>query len=335
MSWVCEEKLAAVAMGCVGLATLDPDKVVGGAVAGAGLLKLWGAAREQDGVASAALLARVRKRVGKGFADWAAGHPGAEADIRAADKAMAQHLADCVPPVAELAKTTYDEEDFPAYAARLIVDRLAERNPIFSETSDIRVPAAREFALAVVTGALTEAKSVEPFMVRLTQEVVLLIPQHLQRIERTVEAGFAKVDADNARQTELIAYLVEREQAREKAAGQMRIDEDRILTMARRIVDRVDDSAEAAGILERHIDIYLGMLAERERGSNLGDAADAAFERVLALIEAQDYAGALSQGEAEYRRLEEEEREQADRMAARKLRMVATNIRAPRRWLDR
>jgi tetratricopeptide (TPR) repeat protein len=198
MRWVCEEKLAAVAMGCVGLATLDPDKVVGGAVAGAGLLKLWGAAREQNGVGSEALLARVRKRVGKGFADWAAGHPGAEADILAADKAMAKHLADCVPPVAELAKTTYDEEDFPAYAARLIVERLATRNAIFSETSDIRVPAAREFALAVVTGALTEAKSVEPFMVRLTQEVVLLIPQHLQRIERTVEAGFAAQDAQFA-----------------------------------------------------------------------------------------------------------------------------------------
>ncbi|MCL9998892.1 MAG: tetratricopeptide repeat protein [Erythrobacter sp.] len=198
MSWVCEEKLAAVALGCVGLATLDPEKVVGGAVAATGLMRLWGAAREQDGVGSDALLARVRKRVGKGFKQWTAGNPGAEADIRAADNAMAQHLAECVPPVAELAKTTYDDEDFPAYAARLIVDRLAARNPIFSETSDIRVPAAREFALAVVTGALTEAKSVEPFMLRLTQEVVLLIPQHLQRIERTVEAGFASQDAQFA-----------------------------------------------------------------------------------------------------------------------------------------
>lgn len=196
--WTCGEKLTAVAAGCVGLAIADPGTIAGGAIAGAGLLSLWGKAKLKDGVGSGALLDRVRKRVGAGFEAWAAGHPGAEADIRAADAAMAKHLADCVPPIADLAKTTYDDEDFPTYAAHLIVERLAEKNAMFSTTSDIRVPAAREFALAVVQGALTEAKSVEPFMLRLSQEVVLLIPQHLQRIERKVEAGFAAQDAQFA-----------------------------------------------------------------------------------------------------------------------------------------
>lgn len=198
LDWLCAEKATAVSLGCAGLMLADGGLMAGGAIAGAGLLGLWNKARRADGVNSEKLLADARAALLADYASWAEGRDLLEADLKAADHAMDRHLFDCVPPVAELAQTMFTDEAFPAHAARLVVDRLADRNVIFSETHGSRSPVAREFALLVMTSALTMAKEQPAFLQRLTQEIVLLLPQHLVRIEsavKTADEGSQQRDA--------------------------------------------------------------------------------------------------------------------------------------------
>ncbi len=132
LGWECSEKLAALSLGCVGLAIGDPGLMAGSAISGVGLLAAWRQARACKGFESEQLLAKVRKEVREGFEVWSRGREFDEADVRAADLAMAEHLIDCVPDATELAKMAFENEDFPPNVARLVVDRLSQRNPIFA-----------------------------------------------------------------------------------------------------------------------------------------------------------------------------------------------------------
>jgi len=136
-------------------------------------------------------------------------------------------------------------------------------------------------------------------------------------------------------QTRLLNFLVEKEKARQSGRDeQFRLVDAKLVMLARKVVEKVDDPQQALLILEDNIETYLEMLAERARGSNFGAAADAAFERVLAMVDAGHFSDAVEQGEREYLRLEQEERDLAERMAAQKLRMVETNIDAARLAVD-
>lgn len=208
LGWLCAEKATAVSLGCAGLMLGDPGLMAGSAVAGAGLVGLWSKARCAEGVNSEKLLADARARLVKDFSSWAEGRAFAEADVIAADKAMERHLADCVPPVDELAKTTFHAEEFPAHAAHLVVERLAEKNPIFSATHPSRSPVAREFALLVMHSALAMAKEQPAFLQRLTQEITLLLPGYAVRIEDAVKAADAGSQARDAEMQALLGISI-------------------------------------------------------------------------------------------------------------------------------
>lgn len=300
--WLCAEKATAVSLGCAGLMLADGGLMAGGAIAGAGLLGLWNKARRADGVNSEKLLADARAALLADYASWAEGRDLLEADLKAADHAMDRHLLDCVPPVAELAKTTFNDEAFPAYAAQLVVDRLADRNVIFSETHSSRSPVAREFALLVMTSALTRAKEQPAFLQRLTQEIVLLLPQHLVRIEGAVKAADEGSQQRDAAMEKMLQQIIASQQQSAAAQG---VSAGKLRMLALRIVAKVDDEAEAERALSAAIDELLKLRAEAERGTNFGDEVDEAIRRIFARVEADDLDGAARQGAAEFQRLAE------------------------------
>jgi tetratricopeptide (TPR) repeat protein len=302
LDWLCAEKATAVSLGCAGLMLADGGLIAGGTIAGAGLLGLWNKARRADGVNSEKLLADARAALLADYANWAEGRDLAEADLIAADKAMERHLFDCVPQVADLARTTFHNEEFPAHAALLVVDRLADKNPIFSDTHSSRSPVARELALLVMQSALTKAKEQPAFLQRLEGEVVLLLPKYLVAIKDAVTAADEGSQQRDAAMEAMLQQIIANQQQSAAAQG---VSADKLRMLALRIVAKVEDEGEAERALSAAIDELLKLRAEAERGTNFGDEVDEAIRRIFAKVEANDLDGAGRQGAEEYSRLAE------------------------------
>ncbi len=327
LDWLCAEKATAVSLGCAGLMLADGGLMAGGAIAGAGLLGLWNNARRADGVSSKKVLAEARAALLADYAGWAEGRDLLEADLIAADQAMARHLLDCVPPVAELARTTFHAEEFPAHAALLVVDGLADKNPIFSATHSSRSPAAREFALLVMKSALTKAKEQLPFLQRLTQEIVLLLPQYLVRIESAVKAADVGSQQRDAAMEAMLQQIIASQQQSATAQG---VSADKLRMLALRIVTKVEDEGEAECALSAAIDELLKLRDEAERGTNFGDEVDEAIRRIFAKVEANDLDGAGRQGAEEFRRLAE----MMEGLQAAQASLAETNLSVARMAFD-
>ena len=323
LDWLCAEKATAVSLGCAGLMLADGGLIAGGAIAGAGLLGLWNNARRADGVNSKKVLAEARAALLADYASWAEGRDLLEADLIAADEAMERHLLDCVPPVAELARTTFHTDEFPTHAALLVADRLADKNPIFSETHSSRSPVAREFALLVMKSALNKAKEQPPFLQRLTQEIVLLLPQYLVRIESAVKAADEGSQQRDAATKAMLQQIIASLQQSAAAQG---VSADKLRMLAMRIVAKVEDEGEAERALSAAIDELLKLRAEAERGTNFGDEVDEAIRRIFAKVEANDLDGAGRQGAEEYRRLAE----QMGELQAAQASLAETNLSVAR-----
>ncbi|MEP0190697.1 MAG: hypothetical protein ABJ311_13140 [Erythrobacter sp.] len=322
-----------IGVGALALAPLDAGLTAGAVIGGAGLFARIKENASKAGLDDDKLIGRVQTRLLKQLDHWDQ-HAEREAAERA-DEAMTRLLPQVMLSREELAslvmETSDRKERYPILAARKIVDQLALHDTIFAQA-----PAGsaqnyeREFALEAVESGLRAGMEDPDYATLLTLNITIELGAAIAETNAMLAQIKMKQEQDSAS----IAYLVQREKEREAAEGRDPVPDDRIIALARKIVEKVEDPAQAAQILEDNIDIYLDMLVDRERGSNLGDAADAAFERVLTLIDAQDYAGAVSQAEREYRRLHEEEREQAEQMAARKIRMAKTGLRAARLDVD-
>ncbi|MFM7403320.1 MAG: hypothetical protein ACKO1N_04330 [Erythrobacter sp.] len=329
LGWLCAEKATAVSLGCAGLMLADGGLITGGVIASAGLLGLWSKACRADGVNSEKLLADARARLLKDFSGWAEGRDLVEADVIAADKAMERHLADCVPPPAELAKTTFDSEEFPSHAAHLVVERLAEKNPIFYATHPSRSPAAREFALLVMHSALTMAKEQPEFLQRLTQEIVLLVPQHLVRIAAKVDdIGAAQVEesarsaAADARHDNKLDAILAALAGETAPAG---VPPETVMAIARRVAPQTDDVDAAVAQIHAALDELILLRDRAARGSNLGDLVDEALRRIAERNARNAFDEGAAAGEDAYAELMQ--RQKAERIALADAMIAQSRVR--------
>lgn len=309
LGWLCAEKVTALSLGIAGLMLGDVGLMGGGVVAVSGLIDGWKTSRRDSGLNSNQVLSKARKDLLNDYASWAEGRELLDADLIAADHAMADNLLDCVLPVADLAAAAFSVETFPTHVARLVVDRLAEKNPIFSDTHPARAPAAREFALTVMNLAVTRAKDQPAFLQRLTQEVGLLVPQHLVQIEseiRAIDKGSQKRDgevlAGNARMEAMLRQITASQKVLAESRG---VSTDKLRMLALRIVSNVENEIDAEVALSDALDELLTLREEVRRGSNFGDEVDEAIKRIFDRVEANDLDGASNQGADEFRRMKE------------------------------
>lgn len=98
------------------------------------------------------------------------------------------------------------------------------------------------------------------------------------------------------------------------------------LALASKVAEHVPDTETAISELNNALDEYLRIRSKAGIRNNFADEIDQAINRVQAKIAANDFDGALAQGEAEYQLLEEREAE----LSAAKIRLAETNIAAAR-----
>lgn len=332
--WTCADKLAALSLGCVGIAIGDPGTMVGAAVGGVGLIGAWNAARQKFGLESDRHLQRTRKTVLAGCEDWARAEGMAMADIKAADAALDKHLADCIPDFATLAALAKNRDRYPKAAAEHVVTNLAAKDGLFRKDAGQFSQAAADFALEVVTRALTDALEQEQYAAKLrTQMMVEMLHQidALQDAQAQEAARSAEADSRHDAKLDQLAAL-----ARQIVAGQQDeaakrgVNAAKLVTLANRIVQKVSDPQEAERALHSAIDELLKLRAEAQRGSNFGDEIDETIRRIFARVEDNDLEGASSAAEEEYRRLGE----QAAELRAAQLRMAETRLSLARLEYD-
>ncbi|MBA4042146.1 MAG: hypothetical protein C0474_10210, partial [Sphingobium sp.] len=223
------EPLTAVgcALGAASMSALDGGLTAGALVGGAALIARYREECTKHGLDSAALIDKMRLAVLK---DWdRADQTQAERDaIALAVNAMGDHIADCLPKRQELAATALKgSKVYPAEAAVLVVDRLAEHNAdcqaLFAAPPPDEEPSvARRFALDVVERAMRVAKDDPAYAPLLTLDLVI-----------EVAAGVGRLERDMA---ELLAL------ARAQAMGSKLSDDTLLGAIARFIAIRPDAS---------------------------------------------------------------------------------------------
>ena len=189
LKWSSLELLAAIGCGWAAYAigVLDGGIVVGGIVGGAKLVGAFSEARQKHGLQSSRHMARQRAAIlraweFRGKEDWIF-----EADLEAADYLMARDLAECIPPVSELGRTVVDREPYPARAAAMIVDRLAQRHEIFRKSGEIGASeTARTFAPTVVEASLESALSNDSYARQLIPHMLIDIGQGVGQVRESV-----------------------------------------------------------------------------------------------------------------------------------------------------
>ncbi len=173
----CLESLTAISFGLYAVTTGDLGTMAGGSVAGTTLLRLWSEHRSKRPLDSERALTKAREAVAKDFAVWSEREWVSAADIRAADLAMKQHLADCIPDKETLGGLVISDQRYPKCAARYVVDKLAKRDPLFQPEG---VP--RDFALAVVESAVRSALGDEEYTKELQVYMLAAVGEAVQNI---------------------------------------------------------------------------------------------------------------------------------------------------------
>ena len=153
----------------------------------------------------------------------------------------------------------------------------------------------------------------------LGKSATVAIARHAIRLERdkSGQPGNGPIDPGE------FAKLLEGVRA---DAERKNIDTQAVLALASKVAENVSDTATAIAELQNAIDEYLRIRESAAKGSNFSDEIDAAINRVQAKIAANDFDGALAQGEAEYRLLEDREAE----LSAAKIKLAQTNIATAR-----
>jgi hypothetical protein len=202
----CLETAVAVGFGCCGLARKETDlgTVSGAILAGTGLLGAWRQAQARSGLNSEALIQKLRKELAGQFAWESIGEQEA-ADFADADLMIRNNLADCIPPMDELAGLiTASEELYPRSGALLIVDRLAQRtgSALFSTDG-----LCRAFALAVTEAALRAAMADDHYSSELRTHMIAALGDALKQLSDKVERGFAEARAQHGQLLDSIPDL--------------------------------------------------------------------------------------------------------------------------------
>lgn len=154
----CLEPVTAMACGlaAASMHALDGGLAAGMVIGGAGLIARFRENGRKAGVDEAALLAKMQKQV---LREWDARNPTQEEIDRVveAEAAMTTLLPEVMLTREELTRSAGQSatERYPKFAARLVVDRLKDRDPRFANADPM--PIEREFALLVIETALKTA----------------------------------------------------------------------------------------------------------------------------------------------------------------------------------
>ncbi|MBX9815786.1 MAG: tetratricopeptide repeat protein [Sphingomonas sp.] len=318
------EPLTAIgcALGACSIGALDGGLTAGAVIGGAALVARFREACAKHGFDSSQLIEKMRLAV---MRDWdRADQPEEEREaIARASNAIGVHIADCLPSREELAATALKgERVYPAAAAALVVDRLAERDAECAALFAVETT-ARRFALAVVERALRLAKDDPDYAPLLTLDLVIEIAGGVGRIERAVERDAAINLDTNA----MVQALFDKMRAEEQARS---VTDEALIALARKIAAQVDDPAEALAALGSAIDEFLRVRESAARGTNLGELVDQTLRNIAAANER----GALDEGARLGARAfaEWEERQEAQRQAG--LRLIEANIEQQRLRFD-
>lgn len=234
------EPLTAVgcALGAASMSALDGGLTAGALVGGAALIARYREGCTKHGLDSAALIDKMRLAVLKDRDR--ADQTQAERDaIALAVNAMGDHIADCLPTRQELAATALKgSKVYPAEAAVLVVDRLAEHNAdcraLFAAPPLGEEPSlARRFALEVVERAMRVAKDDPAYAPLLTLDLVIEVAAGVGRLERAAHDDRTR---DEAFQAEMLAFI------RAQAMGSKLSDDTLLAAIARFIAIRPDAS---------------------------------------------------------------------------------------------
>lgn len=203
----CVERATALAATCGWLAFGGgAEAAVGVAIGGAGLAAVVSDAVRRHGPESEAALKSIRKRIA---ADLAA-HAKVErwdtrADLEAADASMERALAGCFLDRKALAASARSPEGFPGSATKLILARLAEREPAtFGQDAPL---AARDFVDLVVRTALEAAIENENYFKNLQPHLLMETLRGLGTVEEKVDTGFRKVHETTGETHELVREI--------------------------------------------------------------------------------------------------------------------------------
>ncbi len=182
------------------------EAAVGVAIGGAGLAAVVSDAVRRHGPESEAALKSIRERIA---ADLAA-HAKVErwdtrADLDAADASMERALAGCFLDRKALAASARSPEGFPGSATKLILARLAEREPAtFGQDGPV---AARDFADLVVRTALEAAIENESYFKNLQPHLLMETLRGLGTVEEKIDSGFKQVHDTTGRTHELVKEI--------------------------------------------------------------------------------------------------------------------------------
>jgi len=317
--WTCIEKIAAMAGGCVALAAsghVDAGLAVGTLSAGAGILGFFREQREKHGPESDRELAKIRTAVLARFDLEIANYSFAEADVNAADAALERSLAKCMLDRTKLAQSAVTPDGFPARATAVVLDALAKVEPIFGpEGTQGASATCRSIATAVIETALNEAVKNKDYFAHFQKDLLI---------------EMARVLGDVAVQQAEMLALLRKLEARDSNTQQAIIegvDPALIITVAQKFSPGVADKDQAIAALERAAEDLASLKRQAAAGTNLGDLVDEAVRRIAARIAAEDFAGAVSEGEAAFDRLAEREAEQRATAKAGLIKLADENRR--------
>jgi hypothetical protein len=147
--WSSLEKVVAIAGSCVVAAMSsqsDPGTLVGGAMGAAGLIAFWHDRRSTRGPENVRRLRKIRRALLsdiEGRQEWAS-----------FDDRLGEALPKCLLDRDALARSAVSGAGFPWTATQVVLDALAERDPLFAAKGEEANPHARQFAQAVIERAL-------------------------------------------------------------------------------------------------------------------------------------------------------------------------------------
>jgi hypothetical protein len=205
----CVERATGLAATCGWLALGGgAEAVVGVAIGGAGLAAVLSDALRGHGPESKAALGKIRERIAGTLLKQAEVERwDMRADLNAADIAMERALVGCFLDRKELAASARSSGGFPNAATRLILAKLAEREPHMFGVSG--PPSAKQYAELVVRTALEAAIENESYF-RNVQPHLLL--ESLKGIG-TIEERLGEVHGVVSKTHDLVAQLSARQSA--------------------------------------------------------------------------------------------------------------------------
>ncbi len=203
IGWKCLESVAGLTAGIAAVASGlgGAGVAVGTTISAAKLLGLVGDDRERHGPESESTLARIREEVRTGIVRDVVLGIAPQADLNAADAALAELLPECMLDRTRLAESAIHPDGFPKRAAVMIVDELAMANPIFAASglSASSNTTCRDFALRVIQIALSAALNDKDYAERLGPHLLVALAKGIGRAEKGIDHANTKLDTVLAR----------------------------------------------------------------------------------------------------------------------------------------